>query len=782
MDFKSSQTGKFEDANKKFSDSKNQNKEQSYFRNTEADIKGNYGYNIQKDRISDNISKTPFKENGKHKAALQQMAHNVQKKSDVNGNIPSKFIERSELLYEDAHELESSENIISKVDGETAVLLQHSVRKDRKAAHEFRQAEKTARKEIREIRGEERANTKFTESNIEFSDPTDKFDSKRIEPDIENSFKDSVQSFKSSDDRKNSDKVFDKQAISSVPVTKEIKKLVSQKEPEIKSESVENNTSIDKKKKKEIHFNESQVQFSDANDKFVNVADKMFRKEMTDYKGNSIFVNIPSKSATLAKTAAVSSGTILIQNKSHVPIRQNDPSSNENKGVSSETSKVKFADKMFRKEMTDYKGNSIFVNIPSKSATLAKTAAVSSGTILIQNKSHVPIRQNDPSSNENKGVSSETSKVKFAENVPETNKSVASYFSETQTDRSSDNYSSKEIRSMKTSNTLKDVSGDGEKFMTKEERLDQAEVKRKEAKSGKNKARRKAASKAAFANVLMTKKNMQNNMENMTGEVSGDLIADGSGGILQTIQGNTQSILTRAGAAIGDKALEVLEFMAAGIARAMKAFAALMAPMFGVLMIPLIIIVVLFMLMASGDLGEEYDIEASGDGYVYSYLSEDEIDNIIDSLYDTYNNPDLGIYNMGPTQETVLRYALSKVGCPYDQNYHGNVTANIFDCSSLAFRSYKEVKINISHEGSYSAAEECHNMVYRKKVVPSGEELLPGDLIFYGGSSNGRFMGIYHVGIYVGNGKMVEAKGKKRGVIYGDIRTDDVVSIGRPWK
>lgn len=707
MDFKSSQTGKFEDANKKFSDSKNQNKEQSYFRNTEADIKGNYGYNIQKDRISDNISKTPFKENGKHKAALQQMAHNVQKKSDVNGNIPSKFIERSELLYEDAHELESSENIISKVDGETAVLLQHSVRKDRKAAHEFRQAEKTARKEIREIRGEEKANTKFTESNIEFSDPTDKFDSKRIEPDIENSFKDPVQSFKSSDDRKNSDKVFDKQAISSVPVTKEIKELVSQKEPEIKRESVEN-TSIDKKKKKEIHFNESQVQFSDANDKFVNVADKMFRKEMTDHKGNSIFVNT------------------------------------------------------------------------SKSATLAKTAAVSSGTILIQNKSHVPMRQNDPSSNENKGVSSETSKVKFAENVPESNKSVASYFSETQTDRSSDNYSSKEIRSMKTSNTLKDASG--EKFMTKEERLDQAEVKRKEAKSGKNKARRKAASKAAFANVLMTKKNMQNNMENMTGEVSGDLIADGSGGILQTIQGNTQSILTRAGAAIGDKALEVLEFMAAGIAKAMKAFAALMAPMFGVLMIPLIIIVVLFMLMASGDLGEEYDIEASGDGYVYSYLSEDEIDNIIDSLYDTYNNPDLGIYNMGPTQETVLRYALSKVGCPYDQNYHGNVTANIFDCSSLAFRSYKEVKINISHEGSYSAAEECHNMVYKKKVVPSGEELLPGDLIFYGGSSNGRFMGIHHVGIYVGNGKMVEAKGKKWGVIYGDIRTDDVVSIGRPWK
>ena len=63
-------------------------------------------------------------------------------------------------------------------------------------------------------------------------------------------------------------------------------------------------------------------------------------------------------------------------------------------------------------------------------------------------------------------------------------------------------------------------------------------------------------------------------------------------------------------------------------------------------------------------------------------------------------------------------------------------------------------------------------------------DLKPGDLIFYGGSDNGRYMGIYHVAIYVGriNGidKMVEARGQKWGVVYGDVRTSNVVNISRP--
>ena len=45
-------------------------------------------------------------------------------------------------------------------------------------------------------------------------------------------------------------------------------------------------------------------------------------------------------------------------------------------------------------------------------------------------------------------------------------------------------------------------------------------------------------------------------------------------------------------------------------------------------------------------------------------------------------------------------------------------------------------------------------------------------------------MGIYHVAIYVGrvNGvdKMVEARGTSYGVVYCDVRTNNVVNISRP--
>lgn len=205
MNFKSSQTGKFADANQKFSEIKKTNGERGYFRNSEADIKTDYGYNIQKDRLSDNITKVPFKENEKNIDALQQMAHNANKKSDVRENIPSKFIERSELIYEDVHAFDSGDNIISKADREAAVLLQHSAHKDRKAAREFQQVEKSARKEIDEIRKGENPNGNFRESSIEFSNPVDKFDGKSAEDGMVTQFKGPVNHFDVSDNRKGND-------------------------------------------------------------------------------------------------------------------------------------------------------------------------------------------------------------------------------------------------------------------------------------------------------------------------------------------------------------------------------------------------------------------------------------------------------------------------------------------------------------------------------------------------------------------------------------------------
>ena len=64
----------------------------------------------------------------------------------------------------------------------------------------------------------------------------------------------------------------------------------------------------------------------------------------------------------------------------------------------------------------------------------------------------------------------------------------------------------------------------------------------------------------------------------------------------------------------------------------------------------------------------------------------------------------------------------------------------------------------------------------------SEKNLQPGDLIFYSYTINGRYKNISHVGIYVGNGKMVEAVDEAHGVCIGDYHNGNVVMICRPTK
>ena len=62
------------------------------------------------------------------------------------------------------------------------------------------------------------------------------------------------------------------------------------------------------------------------------------------------------------------------------------------------------------------------------------------------------------------------------------------------------------------------------------------------------------------------------------------------------------------------------------------------------------------------------------------------------------------------------------------------------------------------------------------------ENLQPGDLIFYSYTINGRYKNISHVGIYVGNGKMVEAVDEAHGVCLGNYHNGGLVMICRPGK
>ena len=129
-------------------------------------------------------------------------------------------------------------------------------------------------------------------------------------------------------------------------------------------------------------------------------------------------------------------------------------------------------------------------------------------------------------------------------------------------------------------------------------------------------------------------------------------------------------------------------------------------------------------------------------------------------------------------QSQTCSYALSKVGYPYSQAYRDS--GDYYDCSSLAYYSWKSAGVDISRGGATTAAAEAQGLEEAGKNVPY-EEMQPGDLIFYSYCQNGRYKNISHVAIYVGNGKVVEAKNESAGVVYGDIPNPErIVLIGRP--
>ncbi|MFG2087924.1 MULTISPECIES: NlpC/P60 family protein [unclassified Spirillospora] len=102
-----------------------------------------------------------------------------------------------------------------------------------------------------------------------------------------------------------------------------------------------------------------------------------------------------------------------------------------------------------------------------------------------------------------------------------------------------------------------------------------------------------------------------------------------------------------------------------------------------------------------------------------------------------------------------LRLAMGKIGRPYVWGASGPST---FDCSGLTMWAYKQVGINLPH---YTGSQ------WNAGTHVSRSQLQPGDLVFF-------YSDLHHMGMYVGDGKMLHAP-----------RTGDVVRIasmaGRPF-
>lgn len=92
-------------------------------------------------------------------------------------------------------------------------------------------------------------------------------------------------------------------------------------------------------------------------------------------------------------------------------------------------------------------------------------------------------------------------------------------------------------------------------------------------------------------------------------------------------------------------------------------------------------------------------------------------------------------------RESVVSEALSHLGAPYS---YGGTTPSGFDCSGFTRWVFSHA---LGRELPRTAAEQS-----ALGVGVSFDELVPGDLLFWGRGS-----GVYHVGIYAGDGEYVHA-------------------------
>ena len=105
--------------------------------------------------------------------------------------------------------------------------------------------------------------------------------------------------------------------------------------------------------------------------------------------------------------------------------------------------------------------------------------------------------------------------------------------------------------------------------------------------------------------------------------------------------------------------------------------------------------------------------------------------------------------------------AKAQLGKPYE---YGGAGPDTFDCSGLTMYAWRAGGVSLPH-----SAEMQYSAIRHVDVTA----LQPGDLVFYGSP-------IYHVGIYVGSGQMIEAPHTGANVRYASIYRSDLVGAGRP--
>lgn len=132
----------------------------------------------------------------------------------------------------------------------------------------------------------------------------------------------------------------------------------------------------------------------------------------------------------------------------------------------------------------------------------------------------------------------------------------------------------------------------------------------------------------------------------------------------------------------------------------------------------------------------------------------------------------------------VVKAALTRLGCPYVWGAKGSTK---FDCSGLAYWAIHEVDPSLGDRMYTNAAGQA-KYCYDRGLTVGRSELQPGDLVFWVNKKcEGchRWKEVHHVGIYAGNGKVIEAASGKGRVLLRDLWESanyPILMFGRPYQ
>lgn len=136
----------------------------------------------------------------------------------------------------------------------------------------------------------------------------------------------------------------------------------------------------------------------------------------------------------------------------------------------------------------------------------------------------------------------------------------------------------------------------------------------------------------------------------------------------------------------------------------------------------------------------------------------------------------LGNLPEGELGSAIVQYAVSRLGDPYSKAKRGQ--GSYVDCSYFARWCYQQAGVSdFTAPTAASQAEYCVD----NGLCISYSNLQPGDLIFWSFKKNGRFMNISHVGIYAGDGYVIDASSSRGMVVYRPVFGESsIVVCGRP--